>query len=191
MIRMASARRLTRSGKAATGPRGLRFLAPFHVRFVDDLHSSHRELYAGGDVGSPVHAASFVQRRLIVLDKELLGNRRELKRIVIHELFHFAWIRLGNPRRREWELVLAGERRKAARGELGWSAEWRKRELTEADPRGRTRNWREYACESFCDTAAWLLAGARPHPEVTLAASHRLRRAAWFVELFRQGQVTV
>ena len=28
------------------------------------------------------------------------------------------------------------------------------------DIAGRTRHWREYCCESFCDTAAWLYSGS-------------------------------
>lgn len=170
---------------------GLRFLAPFHIAFVEDLHSSNRALYAGGKVGSAVHAASFMRRRRIVLDACLINQPRELRRIVTHELFHFAWIRLGNPRRREWEAVVAAEWKAKARGELGWSAEWRKGELTPADPRRRTRRWRDYACESFCDTAAWLLIGAHSHPEVTLALRHRTRRAQWFVRLLRGAGVKI
>lgn len=171
---------------------GLRFLAPFHIAFVDDLHSSNRALYAGGKIGSAVHAASFMRQRRIVLDACLIDQPRELRRIVTHELFHFAWIRLGNPRRREWEAVVAAEWQAKARGELGWSAEWRKGELTPADPRGRTRRWRDYVCESFCDTAAWLLIiGTRSHPEVTLAPRHRTRRAQWFVGILRGAGVTI
>lgn len=175
----------------AFGTSRLRFTRPFHIAFVDDLHSSNRALYAGGDVGAPVHAASFMRDRRIVLDAILLTQPRELRRIVTHELFHFAWVRLGNPLRREWEAVLALEIGVKARGELGWSAEWRKRELTAADQRRRTRRWRDYVCESFCDSAAWILGGGRPHPEATLAARHRGRRAEWFVRLFRETGVTI
>jgi len=66
------------------------------------------------------------------------------------------------------------------RGELGWSAEWRKSKLTPLDRRERTRKWREYCCESFCDTAAWLYAGVRTHAEFTLAAAGRAERREWF-----------
>ncbi len=66
------------------------------------------------------------------------------------------------------------------RGELGWSAEWRKDALQSGDVRLRTRHWREYCCESFCDTAAFLYSGVRRHPEFTLAARFRGRRRAWF-----------
>ena len=41
---------------------------------------------------------------------------------------------------------------------------------------------REYCCESFCDTAAWLYAGAASHAEFTLALRFRRRRQAWFAQ---------
>jgi hypothetical protein len=170
---------------------GMVWLAPFRVSFLTDLHSSRRRLYAGGRVGQSVHAASSLRERRIVFDRALLKNPAELRRIVTHELFHFAWARLGNPARQEWESLLAAEVRARARGELGWSAEWRKRELTPGDRRTRNLRWREYVCESFCDTAAWLLTGARPHDEATLAARHAVRRAEWFVRLFRSRCVAI
>jgi len=104
-----------------------------------------------------------------------------LKRILIHELFHFVWLHLGNPSRRSWEELLLEEFRGHARGELGWSAEWRKLELGECDRRQRSRRWREYACESFCDTAAWLFTGLRRHAEFTLCARRREARRGWFL----------
>lgn len=113
----------------------------------------------------------------MALDRALSERPRELARIFVHELFHFAWIHLGNGERRDWEAVLMAER---GRGELGWSAELRKLKLTPSDAANRTRRWREYACESFCDTAAWLFAGAARHEEVTLAARWRERRKRWF-----------
>jgi len=123
--------------------------------------------------GRDVHASTHLRRRLMILDPELRRRPRELWRIVVHELFHFVWLRLGNPLRAEWEALLKTER---GRGELGWSAEWRKRELTAA----AGRRWREYICESFCDTAAWMYSGVARHEEFTLAAKPRARRAAWF-----------
>ena len=116
-----------------------------------------------------------MRERLMLLDPALRGA--ELRRIVVHELFHFVWLRLGNPKRREWETLL---RLETARGELGWSAEWRKLELAPKDRARRTRRWREYACESFCDTAAWVYAGLKRHSEFTLSSRARARRAAWF-----------
>ncbi len=175
----------------ANQQRSIRWLAPFTVSFVPALRSSQRTLYSGGRVGLEVHAASSIPQRRIWFERALLSNPAELRRIVTHELFHFAWIRLGNGRRREWETLLAAEHTAGGRGELGWSAEWRKRGLQPADVSERTRQWREYACESFCDSAAWLLTGARPHDEVTLAPRHARHRAAWIVHLFRETGVSI
>ncbi|MBV8732209.1 MAG: hypothetical protein JO336_20565 [Acidobacteriia bacterium] len=74
-----------------------------------------------------------------------------------------------------------------ARGELGWSAEWRKRELTEKDVQTRSRLWREYCCESFCDTAASIYSGKPEHKEFTLALRYRERRKTWFAWVAAQG----
>jgi hypothetical protein len=126
-----------------------------------------------------VHAGGFLRRREIVLDQALQHDGAELARILVHELFHFVWLRLGNRRRRDWELVLLGEFARRARGELGWSAEWRKLRLTSADVAGRSRRWREYACESFCDTAAWVWAVDDGHPEFTLKPRFQLARRRW------------
>jgi hypothetical protein len=127
--------------------------------------------------GQPAHAATFIRQRLIVLDDELRRDPAEHSRILIHELFHFVWIRLGNPRRLAWEALLRAEWHAGARGEAGWSAEWRKRKLTPRDLANRTRAWREYCCESFCDTAAWLHTASEN--EVTLAPTRLRARKAW------------
>ncbi|MCL4401172.1 MAG: hypothetical protein M1436_00710 [Acidobacteria bacterium] len=133
------------------------------------------------DRRGPVHGGAFLRERRITFAAELRHNAREFARIFVHELFHFAWVRLGNPARRSWERVLAREFASGAAGELGWSAEWRKAEVTARDRVLRTRRWREYCCESFCDSAAWLFAGLRSHPEWTLEAVFRARRSRWFV----------
>ena len=130
--------------------------------------------------GVAVHAATYLRERRIVLDRALLRRPRELRRIFLHELFHFVWWRLGNPRRLDWETLLAGELRAGARGELGWSAEIRKKSLTTRDIAERTRAWREYCCESFCDTGASILLSGGRHQEFTLAARFRRRREGWF-----------
>ena len=83
-------------------------------------------------LGSHLAGAS-IPRRLILLDAAVLARRGEFERILIHELFHFVWVRLSNQKRRAWEQVLAGELRERVKGELGWSAEWRKELLTRAD----------------------------------------------------------
>ena len=111
--------------------------------------------------GNPAYAATFIRRRLIVLDEELRRQASEHARILAHEIFHFAWVRLGNPVRLEWEGLLRREFIRRVPGEAGWSAEWRKVRLRTRDVRLRTRGWREYCCESFCDTAAAWLTGSR------------------------------
>jgi len=128
------------------------------------------------DLRGPVHAGSFLRQRRIALN----CTRAELPRIFVHELFHFVWLRAGNPLRHSWEALLRTEFAAHCRGELGWSAEWRKQTLQPADLRRRTRRWREYCCESFCDTSAWLYSGLSRHPEFTLAARFCARRRSWF-----------
>jgi hypothetical protein len=127
-----------------------------------------------------VHAGAFIRERRIAFDAELAADPREFARIFVHEVFHFVWLRLGNPRRWSYEALLREEMRGRARGELGWSAEWRKRALSTQDAGRRTRRWREYVCESFCDTAAWMFAGVSAHREYTLASRFRERRRRWF-----------
>ncbi|MEZ5403469.1 MAG: hypothetical protein R2729_27560 [Bryobacteraceae bacterium] len=152
---------------------------PIRIQFRDSLATP-----SGGEV----HAASHLRNRIVMLDPALRSDRPELSRIAVHEAFHFAWLRLGNPARRSFELVLAAERKRRARGELGWSAESRKLALRATDVRNRTRAWREYVCESFCDTAAWLYAGLRQHPEFTLAPRFSRQRRAWFEHQLERGK---
>lgn len=153
--------------------------------FRDDLRSSGRRLYSGVRArhrhgGQEVHAATYIRQRRIVLDTALLSRRAELRRILIHELFHFAWVRLSNAQRDAYAGAMEDELDARARGELGWSAEMRKDTLeSHSGPA-----WREYVCESFCDTAAWLYSGVGRHEEFTLAPRFRKRRAAWFAEAF-------
>ncbi len=125
----------------------------------------------------PVDGGALLRQRRIILDAAL---GRDSGRVLLHELFHFAWVRLGNPRRLAFEELLRRELQTHARGELGWSAEWRKAELTPTDAAARTRRWREYCCESFCDTAAWMFSGVRGHPQFTLTPRFRRARRAWF-----------
>jgi hypothetical protein len=149
-----------------------------------------------------MHAASFLRHGDIVINASLLGSRRELARILYHEIFHFVWARLGNPLRLNYERLLRQEWREGARGELGWSAESRKvllskqqrgpiRETPAIESRPGNRVWRggsaqrrlwaEYVCESFCDSAAWFcLASWREHREWTLKPRFRQRRRRWF-----------
>jgi hypothetical protein len=144
---------------------------PIEVRYRGNLADT---------AGNPAHAATFIRQRLIVLDRELRSNPSEHERILIHELSHFVWVRAGNQKRRAWEALLCAEWQANARGEAGWSAEWRKRELKPKDVNRRSRKWRDYCCESFCDTAACLETGSAT--EVTLAPGRLAARLLWFAE---------
>jgi hypothetical protein len=142
-------------------------------------------------LGAHIGATSIPHRK-IYLDASVLGHRGEFERILVHELFHFSWVRLSNAKRRAWEDVLAGEIAKGVHGELGWSAEWRKNALRRKDRLLRTPRWRRYACESFCDTAAWLYSGLRAHDEFTLSRRARAARRQWFaITLPRGAEVAV
>ncbi|MGI8989097.1 MAG: hypothetical protein ACR2I2_05875 [Bryobacteraceae bacterium] len=153
-----------------------RALAEVKVGFRSKLTAHRGKLLSDRDRGTPVHAATFLRRRQIVLDRELKSDAGELRRILVHELAHFVWWRLGNRQRLSYELLLTRELDLGLPGELGWSAEWRKLALKPRDRERRTRRWREYCCESFCDTAAWLYSGTGHHPEFTLPARYRKER---------------
>jgi hypothetical protein len=171
---------------AAFQGRGIR------LNFLPALTADSRFLYSNRPHGRPVFAGSFIRKRQIVLDQELERQPRELARILVHELFHFAWVRLGNPTRHSYEALVRREWKQRARGELGWSAESRKRVLSGHPlPSPRVPAWRDYLCESFCDTGAWLYSGVHRHPEYTLAARHRDRRAEWFREEFQGGVILI
>lgn len=151
--------------------------APIRIQWHPGLRDGH----------GPTHAGSFLRTRRIAFD----CRRREFARVFVHEVFHFVWLRLGNPLRRSYEALVAGEIAEGARGELGWSAEWRKRELSPDDVTARTRLWREYCCESFCDSAAWLYSGLHRHAEFTLGGRHRLRRRQWFATLTDARELSI
>ena len=153
---------------------------PIRIRFVRDL-SAH----------GPIHAGSLLRERRMLLETSLARDSAEFRRIFVHELFHFVWLRLGNPRRWSYERLLAREVVAGARGELGWSAEWRKLALAASDRRRRTRRWREYVCESFCDSAAWIWAEAGRHPEFTLSTRFRAARRAWFERIVASHGISV
>jgi hypothetical protein len=162
------------------------------LHFRPALTADSRRLYSNRPHGRPVFAGAFIRKREIILDQELERQPRELARILVHELFHFAWVRLGNQTRRSYEALVRQEWKQRARGELGWSAESRKRVLSgHRLPARGFPAWREYLCESFCDTAAWLYSGVRRHPEYTLAARHRKRRAEWFRAEFRGRSILI
>jgi hypothetical protein len=155
------------------------------VEFRADLKVRGGKLVSAGSAGVEVHAATYLYEGRIILDSALLSKPRELRRIFAHELFHFVWWRLGNPRRMAWEEVLKNEFSRHARGELGWSAEIRKDRLRPADLKRRTRAWREYCCESFCDSGASHLYGTPRHDEFTLARTFRKIRHQWLGDIIQ------
>lgn len=169
--------------------RKLPYYRPFlRILAADGLAEKRRRLVVEEDGGASLHAASFVPRRRLILDQNLFRNRRELARILYHELFHFVWARLGNSLRFSYEELLRREWAARARGEMGWPAEAQKLGLPPArKPWSRRwrKKWASYVCESFCDSAAWLcLAGqgrAAAHPEWTLKPRFRDRRRRWFL----------
>jgi hypothetical protein len=149
------------------------------------------KLYSKRSFGQPVYAGSHIRKREIILDSELKNRPKELARILTHELFHFAWVRLGNRERRAFGNLVRKELKHHARGELGWSAESRKSDFAEPRSSQDRLKWREYICESFCDTAAWLYAGIRSHQEFTLAPRYKKRRERWFAETFGNGEISI
>lgn len=164
---------------------------PIALSFLPALRAYRGKLLSAGVKGTGVHAAAFLRERRIVLEAGLLRSPRNLSRILVHELFHFVWLRLGNARRRSFGALLASEIRRRARGELGWSAQMRKTLLHPEDPVTRPRRWREYVCESFCDSAARIYSNQRRHSEYTLARLFRERRRRWFKNALSGGPIPI
>lgn len=152
-----------------------------HVEWAPALHAVRGHVRSGGERGTEVHAASFLRERRIVFDDVLRRDAGELSRILVHEIFHFAWVRLSNDFRQSWRQLLTGEFARGARGELGWSAESRKSAIRSSAAVTSARAWSEYSCESFCDTAAWIYAANGEHEEFTLAQRFREIRRMWFL----------
>jgi len=137
--------------------------------------------------GIAVHAASFLRRREIILATELLARPKLFRFILVHELFHFVWPRLSNHLRADFSELLRRERAARSRGELGESSCFKKERLGDADLLNNSIAWRDYVCETFCDTAAWLYSGLQRHSAFTLAKRWRERRGKWFKAAFHSG----
>jgi hypothetical protein len=153
--------------------------SPLGVEIRSRIQVERGRLILHGNGGHAVHGAANIRGRKILLEAALLDDPPNLKRIFLHELCHFVWVRLSNGKRLEFEEVLRREFDSGARGELGWSAEMRKHQISAADVEKRSRRWREYACESFCDTAAWWFGESTDHPECTLSRRYHSGRRAW------------
>ncbi len=149
------------------------------IAFQPDLTAHRSQLWSGHTCGTPVHAGTFIRQRRIVLETALLRRPLLLRLILQHEIFHFVWVRLNNTSRNEFAALLETECRSRARGELGESASVHKCTPTET-------RWRNYVCESFCDTAACFYAGASSSLDYGLAHHWRTRRQNWIESLFSQ-----
>ncbi len=149
------------------------------VTLQPDLTAHRGQLLSGQTCGIAVHAATFIRQRRIVLETALLRKPLLLRLILQHEVFHFVWVRLNKTLRSEFAALLETECQSHARGELGESAAVHKCGPTET-------LWRNYVCESFCDTAACLYAGAPPNLEYRLAHRWRKKRHNWIESLFSQ-----
>ena len=152
---------------------------PILIQFRPSLRAYRGKLISGGDIGTAVHAASFLRDRRIILDRALLRNTAERDRILLHEIFHFVWWKLIERHRREYQEMIECEQARFVPGEMGWSAQWRKEALRDVDGAIGTRRFHEYLCESFCDSAAAHVLQLRNHPEITLPASARRVRTLW------------
>jgi hypothetical protein len=157
------------------------------VRDRARLSAYRGKLLWGGGPGTPVEAASFLLQREIVLESRLLRNPRRFRFILVHELFHFVWRRLGNRVRAEFAALLHKEQARGSRGVLGESSAAHKERLAEDEPEQNSRAWRNYVCESFCDTAAWLYSGRPQGAAFTLSNGWRRKRAQWFAATFEAG----
>jgi hypothetical protein len=154
--------------------------SPISVNVLPQLTASRGKLLSGQPIGTAVHAASFIRDRSITLESALLSRPNTAKLIFVHEVFHFAWARLSNGRRQEFSDLLANEMRRGAVGELGESSAVKKggivsRNIADA----ASRRWRDYVCESFCDTAAWAFGNVARGQDFSLANRWKGLRKEW------------
>jgi hypothetical protein len=158
--------------------------SPIVLEFHPDLRAYRGKLLSGSsEKGHVVHAASFLPERRIVLERQLLIQSRDLRLILTHELFHFVWRRLGNRVRAEFDSLIRSEFRSRARGALGESSGVAREPLTDQDAVIRSQKWKNFVCESFCDTAAWLHAGVAESEHFRLAQRWKRVRGTWFAGL--------
>lgn len=130
----------------------------------------------GPGPGTEVFAASFIPRREIVFDSDLLGHAPDFVNIVAHEIYHFVWRRLPNSERKSWSDLLATEKRTIHTGlssRLRFEA-WREAETP--------TKWKDYTCEAFCDTAA-----ALTDPNALISPQRR----KWFGNLMKKRKLPV
>jgi len=134
---------------------------------------AHRgKLETGDGPGTQVHAASFIPRREIVLDSDLLAHAPDFVNIVTHEIYHFVWSRLPNSERKAWADLLSNEKRPT---HTGLSSRIRFK------PYGQQQS-KDYICEAFCDTAAAL---TNPNQKISL------QRRRYFSHLYEKRRLPV
>ena len=161
---------------------------PILLEFRPQLTAYRGKLLSGvPDRGCAVHAATFLRERRIVLEDVLLKDSGRMQSILIHELFHFVWWGLGHSSRHSYTLLIRQEIDKGARGELGESSAVAKARLRSSDSELSTARWKNYVCESFCDTAAWIYGARRTNPSATLAQTRVNQREAWFAQHLRHN----
>ena len=127
--------------------------------------------------GNAAHAATFIRDRLIVLDEDLQKDSRGA-RCAFCSMNCCTSSGCG----RETGAASHGKTSCAKNGKRAFAANADGRpsgarmQLRAVDVRVRTRAWREYCCESFCDTGAWFCGGGEK--EVTLAPALPARPSA-------------
>lgn len=171
-------------------------LPPLKIAVAERLRVHRSQLFVNQNSasgrshsGGHTHAASFIPQRYIIFRRELFRRRVELGRIAYHEFCHFVWPGLGNSKRRLFASLLEQEFREGLAGELGHSSAARKEKLREPRRAGLAaspRAWRDYACESFCDTGSFVLLGKERrarHSEYSLNAAACKRRSRFWSAL--------
>jgi hypothetical protein len=156
--------------------------SPVQVAFLPEITAYRGKLLSGTNRGTPVYAASFIRQRRIVLETSLLSSPLVLRFMFVHELFHFAWVRLGNVRRDQYSRLLRDELDSKARGELGESSAVKKAELlVQGGLSLRQKIWSEYVCESFCDSAGSIFTDGPVHNGAKLGKDWTALRHEWFL----------
>ncbi len=155
-------------------------VAPIELETSPELTVRLGLLLVSEAKGTPVHAATFLRDRRIVIETKLLSDCSALRFVLVHELLHFGWLRLGNTLRSQFASLLHREVQSRAAGELGDSSSIAKErwKVRPASP----HLWKNYVCESFCDTGASLYSAA-PR-EAQLAPRWMQRREHWFAQSY-------
>ena len=64
---------------------------PIHVSYRPMLTAYKGKLLSKSHKGNAVYAGSFLRKRRIILEEQMLKTPRVLERIFVHEVFHFVW----------------------------------------------------------------------------------------------------